>query len=161
MSGFCCLLMGHSKIGSRTSLVVQWLRIHLSMQESRYQFLVWEDPTSKQAHVPQLLKPKLPTASALQQEKTLQREAHAPQLGCSSHLLQQEQAYMQQPRPGAAKDKFKKKHGHRVGSATLLSHLLILSLISGGMEQSQHFLVFTIFLSLTLIYTDFNNSELL
>ena len=55
----------------------------------------------------------------------------------------------------------KKKNGHRVGSVILLSHLLVLSLISGGMEHSQHFLVFTIFLPLTLIYTDFNNSELL
>lgn len=69
---------------------------------------------------------------------------------------------MQQPRPSAAEDKFiKKKNGHRVGSVILLSHLLVLSLISGGMEHSQHFLVFTIFLPLTLIYTDFNNSELL
>ena len=161
MSGFCCLLMGHSKISSRTSLVVSWLRIHLSVQESRYQFLVWEDPTNKYAHVPQLLKPKLPPASPLRQEKTLQWEAQTPQPGCSSHWLQQEQAHMPQPRPSAAKDKWKKKHGHRVGSVTLLSHLLILSLISGGMEHSQHFLVSTIFLSLTLIYTDFNNSELL
>ena len=28
-----------------TSLVVQWLRIHLPVQGTRVQFLVWEDPT--------------------------------------------------------------------------------------------------------------------
>ena len=27
------------------SLVVQWLRIHLSVQETQVQSLVWEDPT--------------------------------------------------------------------------------------------------------------------
>ena len=30
---------------SRTSLVVEWIRIHLSMQGTRVQSLVWEDPT--------------------------------------------------------------------------------------------------------------------
>ena len=29
----------------RTSLVVQWLKIYLSMQETQVQSLVWEDPT--------------------------------------------------------------------------------------------------------------------
>ena len=55
--------------------MVQWLRIHLPMQGTRVQALVWEDPTCRgetkaralqllslratttEAHVPQLLKP--------------------------------------------------------------------------------------------------------
>ena len=32
-----------------TSLVVQWLRIHLPMQETRVQSLIWEDPTCRGA----------------------------------------------------------------------------------------------------------------
>ena len=32
-----------------TSLVVQWLRIHLPMQETRDQSLIWEDPTCRGA----------------------------------------------------------------------------------------------------------------
>ena len=35
----------HLKINCRASLVVQWLRIHLPMQGTRVQALVWEDPT--------------------------------------------------------------------------------------------------------------------
>ena len=42
----------------RTSLVVQWLRIHLLMQGTQVQSLVREDPTCYGAVVaPQLLKP--------------------------------------------------------------------------------------------------------
>ena len=48
----------------RTSLVVQWLGVHLSMQETWVQALVWEDHGVAKpmhhnywAHVPQLLKP--------------------------------------------------------------------------------------------------------
>ena len=51
----------------RTSLVTQWLRIRLPMQETRVRSLVWEDPTwcgatkpvrhNYWACVPQLLKP--------------------------------------------------------------------------------------------------------
>ena len=32
---------------NRTSLVAQWLRIHLPMQGTRVQVLVWEDPTCR------------------------------------------------------------------------------------------------------------------
>ena len=40
-----------------TSLVVQWLRIHLPMQGTRVLSLVWEDPTCLGAtKFPQLLK---------------------------------------------------------------------------------------------------------
>ena len=34
-----------SKVASRASLVAQWLRICLLMQETRVRALVWEDPT--------------------------------------------------------------------------------------------------------------------
>ena len=70
-----------------TSLVGQWLRICLPMQESWVWSLVLEDPTchgaakpmchNDWAWVPQLLEPTClkPTRHALQQEKPLQREA--------------------------------------------------------------------------------------
>ena len=32
----------------RTSLVVQWLRIHLPMQGMQVQSLIWEDPLEKE-----------------------------------------------------------------------------------------------------------------
>ena len=35
-----------------TSLVVLWLRIHLPMQETRVQSLIWEDPTCSGATKP-------------------------------------------------------------------------------------------------------------
>ena len=41
----CQLLL--SRI-SRTSLVVQWLRIHLPMQGTRGRSLVWEDPHAEE-----------------------------------------------------------------------------------------------------------------
>ena len=76
------------KLCYRTSLVAQWLRIHLPMQGTRVQALVWEDPTchgatkptchnywacalepvshSYWARVPQLLKPARSEAHVLQ-----------------------------------------------------------------------------------------------
>ena len=55
------------------SMVVQWLRIHLPMQRTWVQSLVWEDPTcwGNQARTPQVLKPLHPRAHALCQEKPL------------------------------------------------------------------------------------------
>ena len=97
------------KCMTRTSLVAQWLRIHLPMQGTQVQSLVWEDPTccgatkpmshNYWARTPQLLKPTssrarvpqllslhaatteacAPRACALQQEKPLQWEASALQ----------------------------------------------------------------------------------
>ena len=40
--------------GRGASLVVQWLRIHLLMQETQVQSLVWEDPTCGGATKPVL-----------------------------------------------------------------------------------------------------------
>ena len=96
------------KSNQRTSLVVQWLRIHLPRQEAWVQSLLREDPTCHRATKPVrhnywawALEPMshnywsphattteahTPRAHALQQEKPLQqekkppqREAHAPQ----------------------------------------------------------------------------------
>ena len=61
--------------------------IHLPVQETRIQSLVWEDPTYLRETKPethnywadmlQVLKPTCPRVSALEQEKPLQLEAHA------------------------------------------------------------------------------------
>ena len=59
----------------RISLLVQWLRICLSMQGTQVQSLVHEDSTCRGASKPQelqLLKPALPRACASQLEKPLQ-----------------------------------------------------------------------------------------
>ena len=37
---------------SGTSLMVQWLRIHLPMQGTQVRSLVWEDPTTRRAIKP-------------------------------------------------------------------------------------------------------------
>ena len=75
------------KDSSGTSLVAQWLRIRLPMQGTKFQSLVWEDPTrhgatkpmrhNYWAHAPQLLSPhatttegRMPRARVPQQEKT-------------------------------------------------------------------------------------------
>ena len=92
--------------------MAQWLRILLPMQGTRVWALVQEDPTCRGAakpmrhndwacalepvshnywaHVLQLLKPVCSRARALQQEKPLQWEAHAPQ--SSPHSLQLEKS---------------------------------------------------------------------
>ena len=43
---------GDIKINKRASLVAQWLRIRLPMQETQVQALVWEDPTRRGAAKP-------------------------------------------------------------------------------------------------------------
>ncbi|KAJ8793342.1 hypothetical protein J1605_000337 [Eschrichtius robustus] len=40
------------KVRMGTSLVAQWLRIHLAMQGTRVRSLVWEDPTCRGATKP-------------------------------------------------------------------------------------------------------------
>ena len=108
---------------ARTSLVAGWIRIQLSMQGIRVQSLVQEDPTchgaakpiylnywactpepeslNRWAQVLQLLK----LCRALQQEKPLQGEAHAPQLDGSPCSLRLQKAHAQQRRPSTAKNK--------------------------------------------------------
>ena len=46
------LILPNFKTYYRASLVAQWLRIHLPMQGTRVQTLVWEDPTFQGATKP-------------------------------------------------------------------------------------------------------------
>ena len=102
----------------QTSLVVQWLRIHLPMEGTWVPPLVQEDCTCLgatrpvcyhySAFMPQLWKPTFSRARVLQQEKSLPGEAHAPQLESSPHSLQLEKAHIQQWRPSTAKKKYVK-----------------------------------------------------
>ena len=82
---------------SGTSLLVQWLKIHLPMQGTQVGSLVQEDPTRSEApkpvsrkywaEAPQLLKPAHLRVHAPQQEKPA-REAHAPKLKSSPYSPQ-------------------------------------------------------------------------
>ena len=90
------------KMQSRTSLVVQWLTIHLPTPGTWVQSLIWEDPTCRGATKPlchkywacerQLLTPSCPGA-------------RAPQLESGPCSLQLEKVRTQQWRPSAAKNK--------------------------------------------------------
>ena len=87
----------YSKLAGRTSLVVQWLRIHLPMQETQVWPLVGEDSTWWGATKLMNLNYWALTPGArvlMQQEKSSQWEAQAPQL---------EKAWLQKQRPRAAK----------------------------------------------------------
>ena len=94
-----------------TSLVVQWMRIHLPIQGTQVQSLVQEDSTchgatkamchNYWAHMQQLLKTIGPRASALPQEKPFRWEAHALQLESSPCSLLLEKAHTEQRRPKA------------------------------------------------------------
>ena len=66
---------------SRTSQVVQWIRVPLPMQGTWVQSLVWEDSTSCGTTKPctQLLNSECSRVHVLQQKTPLQWEAHAPQ----------------------------------------------------------------------------------
>ena len=114
----------------RASLVVQWLRIHLPMQGTRVQALVWEDPTCRRAakpvhrnywaytlelashnywaRVPQLLKPALLETMLPKREATAMRSpCTATKSSPSSQQL--EKVHTQQQRPNTAKNKLKNK----------------------------------------------------
>ena len=108
----CCLLPGYmyKEIVGGASLMAQWWRICLSIQETWVQSLIQEDPRCSGAnkpvhhsywactletgnhnywaHMPQLLKSMCPRASALQQKKLPDWEAHAPPLDSSPCSLQ-------------------------------------------------------------------------
>ena len=92
----------------------QWLRILLPVQGTWF----WEESTRlgaikthmqqilsphSRAHRPQLLKPTYSEAHALQEEKSLQREACTLQLGSNLRLSQLEKSLTQQQRPRTAK----------------------------------------------------------
>ena len=73
-----------------TSLVVQWLRIRLPIQETWVQSLVQEDPISPGTATTESMSPR---AQALRQESS----PHAPQV---------EKTHVQQGRPSAPKNKY-------------------------------------------------------
>ena len=83
----------------QTSMMVQWLRICLPMKGTWDRFLVWEYSTCQGATQPVCHDHWSPCsrAYALQQEKPLQWETHAPQL---------ERACVQQWRPNTAKNRY-------------------------------------------------------
>ena len=109
-----------------TSLVAQWLRIHLPMQGTWVSALVWEDPTCRgttkpvchnywacalepKSHncwacVPQLLKPACLEPMLHKREATTMRSPRTATKSspCESQL---EKAHAQQWRPNAAKNK--------------------------------------------------------
>ena len=78
-----------SKVCPRASLVAQWWRIRLPVQEMQVPSLVREDPTclgaakllchSCWAHVPQLRKPEHPRAHALQRDASSEKPTHCNQ----------------------------------------------------------------------------------
>ena len=99
---------------SWTSLVPQWLRIHLSMQGTQVRSLVREDPACRRAtkpvchnywaRMPQLLKPGNWSPCSATREATAMRSPHTAVKSspCSPQL---EEAHAQQRRPNTAKDK--------------------------------------------------------
>ena len=108
---------------ARTSLVVVWTRMRLSMQGMQVQSLLQEDPTrcgaakpvyhnywactlepESHSHWAQVL-PLLKHRCARQQEKPSQWEAHTPQLDGSPCSLQLQKAHTQQGGPSTAKSK--------------------------------------------------------
>ena len=92
----------------RTSLVVPWLRIHLSIQGTQVQSLLWKDSTCCRAdkpmhhncRSPRTLGPELPS-------KGSHHNARTPQLERSPRALQLEKAHTQQGRPERPKIYFK------------------------------------------------------
>ena len=116
---------------SWTSLVVQWLRIHLPVFPSwlcgkkqqqknptyqcrRHRFNPWSGKISyalgqlilgATTTEPTQLKFQHSTACALQQEKTSQEEACTPQQGSSLHSPQLQKANTEQQRPSTPKNK--------------------------------------------------------
>ena len=100
------------------SLVAQWWRIRLPMQEMQVQSLVREDPTCCRATEPlshkhraralQALKPECPRACALQQEKPQQWEARAPRPESRPLSLQLEKSLHSNEDPAQSKIKINK-----------------------------------------------------
>ena len=90
----------------RTSLVVQWIRTHLSMQGTWVRSLVWDNPTCLGAYAPQLLsqgaattEASVPRACALQQEfRSVQYSVMSNSL--QPHGLQHARPPCPSPTPG-------------------------------------------------------------
>ena len=105
--------------GCRTSLVAQWLRIHLPMQETRVRALVWEDPTCRGATKPmrhnywacslervshKYWSPCTLSLCSATREATATRSPHSATKS-SPHSPQVEKAHAQQQRSNADKKK--------------------------------------------------------
>ena len=90
---------------TRTSLVVQWLRIHLPIQG--VPSLIQEDSTCYGHLSPcaTTAKPMYPRICVLQQQMPQKWEVHAAQLESSLSSSKSEKSHAQQQRPGAAKNK--------------------------------------------------------
>ena len=111
--------LGFVKSLLRTSVVAQWLRIHLPMQGTRIRALLWEDPTCCGATKPvrhnywvRALEPTCHTywSPSAQSPCSATREATAMRIPrtarkSSPRSPQLEKARMQQRRPNAAKNK--------------------------------------------------------
>ena len=81
------LSLSLSHTHTQTSLVFQWLRVHLPIQGTQVHFLLWEDSTCHVATRPMQIKEACtPKACAPQEKKTLQWEACAWQQR-ALHLL--------------------------------------------------------------------------
>lgn len=111
----CMFQITHQEV----SLVAQWSRVHLPMQETWVQSLIQEDPTchgatelvchscwtcapkpanhNHWAHAWQLLKPPHPRTRAQRPEKPPQWEARAPQRESGPSSPQQRKAQQQEP----------------------------------------------------------------
>lgn len=89
----------------QTSLMVQWLRIHVSTQGKRAGSLVGGDSTYR---APQLLSLNSRAQCSLTREATTVRPGTARK--SSPHSLQGEKAHAKQGRLRAAKSKIKKRH---------------------------------------------------
>ena len=76
----------HQDFQLGTSLVVQWLRIHLPVQRTQVRSLTWEDSICHRATEPMCRNcwAGVPGACSLQQERPSQWEASAPQPKSSS-----------------------------------------------------------------------------
>ena len=94
-----------------TSLVVQWIRIHLLIQGTQVWSLVWEESMCRRATKPvhQDFWTCVPRARAPQQEKRPQWEAWTRPRGVAPVSPQPEKARTQPPRPAATKNKYIKK----------------------------------------------------
>ena len=98
-----------------TSLVVQWIRIHLLIQGTQVWSLVWEESMCRGATKPvhQDFWTCVPRARAPQQEKRPQWEACTWPRGVAPVSPQPENARTQPPRPAATKNKYIKKKNDR------------------------------------------------
>ena len=95
-----------TKEASWTSLVVQWLRIHLPMRGTRVTSLVWKDFTCRRATKP--VRPREPVLFS--KRNHCNEKACPPQWRIvAPGSLQPEKACIQQQRPSATTNKTKQK----------------------------------------------------